>query len=865
MEIELRGFRSHSHSCWEFDLGESNYIRGDNGCGKSDIYRAITWAIYGENTKNVYQAGNKTTVVVKLRYKDVFIRRQANSECLSVTIRGIKLQGLEAQAALIDYFGSSERWRLASYVTQNAVGHAFVTATPEERMYCIHRLISHDEGIKTKIEQVLKQAKMDVVVQQKLYAKATAAFDAKFGSYNVNKKHRRSPERVEAIQHHLTQLQSQLVDVRVELNHKESLLREVTNIRKRLVDLDSYTTEVYDQLKTKHALYQEHAVAYAAFKKYDTQFGRTPAVYTLQDYDDAVVASAEYKRQKALAHSVGVEYSTEGITTECQQLEQGLEYAESLTLAATYRKQSKAVRKLQQRLSVASKFLGTTTAADYIRCQEENMTHIRDFELLKQYRRLEAQLQPNVLTPDEIKKLSKMIEEQWILDRHDAYTALRSRLPDTINLPEWRQELQDAENSRKVLICPGCQLAVCHQGQQLLPYEGRVVRNVNLTELRQRIALAEQLQSPPELPPGLVRVNIPSARQQIDASRKQAVLLDQLQSLSLPIIPEHVQEIENVPLVQQRLTKARQVLELEDKLRQSLHTLSLLPNPSIPDTAIVLGDIDAARNTLDILSRIQVVAMPTDSEVIRKSLEWHRLRSLIPSNVEKVKASTVESYHNRLIEKQLTHDKDVELTTTIQAIAVTEADFTAAATELKELEVELQRALDYNKLTAARDALALEEKEVVTKKKLVANIKEFRTIYLESTKKVIDSTLYTIRLKVNSILNKLLQQDITIDLVEHNGKLKLHYFKKGVNHGDPREMSGGEGSVLTFACILVFNQLTNSKILILDEATEGLTPNRKDDCMRYLVDYTETFKRTLLLTDHSCHTGDYHNIIDVDK
>lgn len=871
MYLELRGFRSHNLSTWSFELGGSNYITGDNGSGKSDIYRAITWAIYGENEDNVYQAGNKAQVVVKLQYRNCTIRRQANSRSLYVTIDGIKSKGLEAQANLVRYFGTPEKWHLASYITQDSAAHAFIMARPEERMNVINRLIGNDEGAKTRIDTLLRDAKADANIFKRLYEKSAELFETKYSSYDTSIIHKQTPEELSSLEAAIELNSSLLVKIRLELNKKHMVTRESSNILSRLAELSSYTSTELVDLKFQRKVYIQAQKALEAFEAHDAKFGSPPAEYTYSEYNSSVVQSDIYARNRVVANSCNVPYNSASILTQIADLSSSILYFDRVVEAGIYKHQFQKVAKLRDQIHRRNLKLGNLDPVEFIQSQERNLEYIGAFENRRHRNNLELQIHqlPHKLSKAQIHCLTESIENQWILDAYDTYNKLKAQLPElnSTSLDGWRQELQDAKNSLHILECPNCQTPVQYNNNQLVKYDGRVLKNLNTSEIESRIAIAEQLEHSklPELPDGLVRINVPAARNIINVSTRYGILHNQLQELEIVHIPDGVLEISNVRLTQELCKIAKELIKLSAELSRELGILDNLPNPPIPENVSNVADLETAQILLNTLRSIQVVPKPVDSSSILDSIEWHKLKSAVPLDIQKISESKVDMYIRNLTEKHLLETRIVELASVLQKFTATEDIFEATRIHIQELQARHKAGINYRKVTLAARDLKAEKAQRDLKITYVGAVKEYSEIYRKATKLTVNSTVYAIQHGVNGIMKKLLQQDITIQLAEHNNKLKFEFCKNSINHGDPKQMSGGERSILTFACMLVFNKLTNSKILMLDEATEGLTPNRKDDCIQFCIDYMQKSNKTLIITDHSCHTGDYTKIINILK
>ena len=137
MKLILDGFRTYSTKT-EIVLPDEgvNLISGKSGKGKSTIFRAIHWALYGKD-KNPYSWSNKKKCMVGLYFENPYlvIIRQKNPERLSVQYDEKKeaIQSEEAQQWIQQKFGSRESWVACNYLMQNTKS-TFINGTAAEKL-----------------------------------------------------------------------------------------------------------------------------------------------------------------------------------------------------------------------------------------------------------------------------------------------------------------------------------------------------------------------------------------------------------------------------------------------------------------------------------------------------------------------------------------------------------------------------------------------------------------------------------------------------------------------------------------------------------------------------------------------------------
>lgn len=179
MKLKLSYFKCWQDSEFEFLDGKLTLIRGHSGVGKTTIFTAIDWVLYGKrrNIEPISPPGTtsnhaKSTLVtsVMLEIPGVAIYRQRNPRLLQFRINNVIYTDDEAQALICKYFGDQDVWMATSVLWQND-RNSFLSSSNQEKMSLLRKLVfgtnyGNDEGPATSYVQTLLNAQTQLQQQQ---------------------------------------------------------------------------------------------------------------------------------------------------------------------------------------------------------------------------------------------------------------------------------------------------------------------------------------------------------------------------------------------------------------------------------------------------------------------------------------------------------------------------------------------------------------------------------------------------------------------------------------------------------------------------------------------------------------------------
>lgn len=160
MRITLKNFRCHTDSTFTIPDQGLVALSGNNGAGKSSVFAAISYALYGKipgKIKKPYTHG-KTTSSVELEYLGLEIIRQAAPKRLLVTMDGEVYEGEPAQSIINDKMGMTyEEYLCVAHVIQRS-NTSILSMTASKQIEFVQTLANstaekYKEEVKLKIKQ----------------------------------------------------------------------------------------------------------------------------------------------------------------------------------------------------------------------------------------------------------------------------------------------------------------------------------------------------------------------------------------------------------------------------------------------------------------------------------------------------------------------------------------------------------------------------------------------------------------------------------------------------------------------------------------------------------------------------------------
>ena len=157
MQLRLTNFQKVTSSEYTFPaLAHIILIKGGSGSGKTTIFDAIQWALYGVGTDIVNYHHPKTLTSVELIIDNMTIKRvrrpATSTRELFFTHNGVIHDGDTAQGSINRIFGTCSTWYNSSYIGGDLY-HVLMTGSQKEKVKFLHSLVYQDDDPEIYLEK----------------------------------------------------------------------------------------------------------------------------------------------------------------------------------------------------------------------------------------------------------------------------------------------------------------------------------------------------------------------------------------------------------------------------------------------------------------------------------------------------------------------------------------------------------------------------------------------------------------------------------------------------------------------------------------------------------------------------------------
>lgn len=152
MRITLNPFRCYEDFTLEINENSRTLIEGRSGVGKSTIFSAIYWVLFG-TLRLVYPRGTQSACRVVLDIGSIRVTRMKKPDRLTVEFNGGSIEGEDAQNYIDSIFGDKDTFVTTSYIQQGS-RCTLLSSSNTERMDFLNKISFSDVNPQEVAEKI---------------------------------------------------------------------------------------------------------------------------------------------------------------------------------------------------------------------------------------------------------------------------------------------------------------------------------------------------------------------------------------------------------------------------------------------------------------------------------------------------------------------------------------------------------------------------------------------------------------------------------------------------------------------------------------------------------------------------------------
>jgi DNA repair exonuclease SbcCD ATPase subunit len=879
MRIELVNFRKHSHKILDLNGSAITYLHGDNGAGKSTIFVAINWVLFGKEQLLAPRGQPKVTTTVILTdvvADGLVITRTSNPPSLIVTDnRTFLIKDISAQnyiSTLVSY----EKWNMTSYIPQGKI-HPLLSGKSSNLIDQLNQIAENGDDPSKLIADVAK----DIVH----YERELAIIDAEKNTYwrLYQEALMKTAVNTEWIlpQNQENDMNQRRTNLALELRKQQTFIASqgVANERWKVLTNMVTTTEAKlstypDGLEAKVCVLQAAQTVFHHNERLQKEITQLLLLATQQPILLTVPTAEireqwlQYQRYQTTVQQLRIT----DLPTEILQCERLIAAQPQFVINDQYLQFQDLIKK-----TVTAELLSPTELQATIEAVQTTL-NTRTTEHQADSARLNL-LNAQATTANTLIK-SKRTQELTAQAQAEQQTATAQLVPQQQLLLSTRAKI--AELNRELALstsakaCPICKTALftgTNGEHAVCPARTIVEIQAELTKLQQdattiRMALTEQEQ------------------------RNQKAYREAIAVIATTVTAEHPLILQPLPTLDNTATYAElgqlrarlQIAQQQVLQQQQLADYSTknLVYVEITERRLTQQELELTKQRLTICQNIQPVSQPlfTLAELdyyeryYQIQAQCTQLRGRL--QIEEIPFDGADLFRSQ---QQLTEWKGwtVALADYRKQLQTLEyLDLTAhhqycdqAAVEVEQLDVKLKQSRDSRAVMDIYLRYNSSQLQYNATYNTLEMLRAFRTESINSQNDAHTLMLQVISNTVNFYLAWLFDTPIKINFSMASMKrgnmdasklnVSLNYLGEEVTSF--KSLSDGELRCISIVLFLAFNAQRGSNIIILDESINCIAPARRDTLLGVIAKLS--VGRAVLMTCHGLHTGMFEYIVEI--
>lgn len=850
--------------CWDklelkFSEG-TTLIKGQSGSGKSTIFQAIVWVLYGNLQKVAPHTNPKAKTEVVLKLKNFKIVRSKNPNRLIVND---KFEDKVAQSMINNEFGNYDIWLSSSYIGQGC-RNSFLTSPNAGKMELLNSIAFHEEDPSefiSKLDSKISEIKNNYNNKLETFNKKMESFNQKIESLNCDDKKLSDDEKQKTIQ----DLKNNKRELEVQTKLKQQLEIDkgiLKNLHKELSILNSEIFEIPVIQINEDLLLLESLVD--KLKRRDDlflQFSKNKVIklniqFSEEDFKRVLSEEIRFKNNFEICKSLSLDYKQSAVQERIKKIQDCIDLQDDL-------------KKDEERLSLE-------------KSKNLILKSIRELEIVKDVIFSIPEIKFKEITPPNFSKYNTETISQELENLSH-------------KLGEKQCHLSHIIKCKDILSCPHCQGNVRFNSISLIKINDSPVSQKEIDSCRSEIKqFTDQIN---DLKAKIVNLNSEHNKIRLiyekelqEENRRIDNLRQKSEKIKLEIQTQKVQRENRILKIQE---KKNELIEIDKKIKSYtiLNVKGLLLNKKeLQEIQIVLQKL----KSVEFLDFIKI-----SSSEIRKNLEDQKLYDIyltikdkylkcleeiednyknIPLNEVLFKIKKIKDYEQQVsivkMKKEINERNIVNLKLKIEKFTknlIEEPDLSIFKSKIENLEQILIIDQQLTILYEEKYQLKIEREELIKLNEEHASTHQLKHIATETECDALEQVISNINSSTEDICNSLFDKEIKLNLNSFKTNKTNSAVKPNINftisysggiYENINQLSGGENDRVSLALTLSLNKLLSSPFIMLDESLSSLDMNFKETALKTIKEHTNGI---ILIILHDYIEGNFDDVIDVER
>lgn len=331
MEIEIFGFRCYKNQKLSLPQVQTILLQGASGVGKSTIFSAIYWCLYG-SLKNIYPRIDEikkkhNMCYVQIRTNNLIIYRQANPKLFKFTNSTGVYQDEVAQNLINQIYGTKEIWLTCCYLEQGS-RCLLLSGSNQKKMSILNSLAFFGEDpqqYKDSIVKSLKEKERIFLVEQGIYNNDLSKYNSFVSEYQPDMKYYLDQDGIDIKKKYLNDVivyLNSLNTLNLQQQEKKGIKSEITKellrINEELDNIYQYDDNTLKQLSDKIVAittWIDFSNTLESIQRARNELGDIsleqldPVSYTEDEYNKILELETYVNINKSITDEIGIEYN----------------------------------------------------------------------------------------------------------------------------------------------------------------------------------------------------------------------------------------------------------------------------------------------------------------------------------------------------------------------------------------------------------------------------------------------------------------------------------------------------------------------------------------------------------------------------